>query len=127
MCITSVAAQKRYKRKIHVASSTSSSTTATQLLETGRPLLPRLSRQEPGQITLFVTRASDQTRSASSAISARTTSSKESGQERRSETFAFANGPSERLGMFWMSWENVEVPIRASDEVVEHNEVFVYW
>jgi len=86
--ITSIAAQKHCKRKNHVMSSTSSSTTTTQLPGTGTTISSwKGTLLNPDKLHSLYTRTSHRTRSASSsAISAPTTSSKESSQERRSET-----------------------------------------
>ena len=95
MCITGVAAQKSCKRKIHVASSTSSTTT-TQLPGTGATFSSSTGTLlNPDKLRSLYPHASHRTRSASSsAFSAPTTSPKESSQENQSET---SNGTPEEL------------------------------
>lgn len=95
VCIAGVAAQKSCKRRIHVASSTSSSTT-TQLPGTLSSSTGTLSRSD--KLHSLYAHASRRTRSASSAaLSIPVTSSKRSSQESQSETSEFTNGTSKEL------------------------------
>ena len=99
MCIIGVAAQKSCKRKIHVASSTSSSTTTTQLPGTGTTFSSSTGTLlNPEKLRSLYAHAPHRTRSASStAFSTPTTSSKESSQESWSETSVSADRTPEEL------------------------------
>ena len=94
--LVSVAAQKSCKRRIHVTSSTSS-TTATQLPATGATFSsPTGTLSNSDKLRSLYTRTSPRTRPVSySALS--NTSPKESSQGSLSETSAFTDGTSEEL------------------------------
>ena len=93
-----VTAQKSCKRRTHVASSTSSSTTTTQLPATGATFSSSTGTlSNSDKLRSLYTRTSPRTRPVSYSALSNTTSPKENSQGSLSETSAFTDGTSEEL------------------------------